>query len=171
MNVYDSERIAGVLAPFNYRKVEDIKNADLIIVNTCAIREKAEQKVYSFLGRLNQMKMKRPELVIGVGGCVAQQQGDKIFDRAPYVDMVFGTHAVTRLPGLMAKIENGQRRVVDIDSLIEPESMERIQNIKADESISRVVTIMQGCDNFCTYCVLMFVDAKKVVGRKVSSRK
>ena len=161
MNVYDSERIAGVLAPLDYSKIEDIKKADLIIVNTCAIREKAEQKVYSFLGRLNQMKMKRPELVIGVGGCVAQQQGDKIFDRAPYVDIVFGTRAVTRLPGLMAKFENGQRRVVDIDSLIEPESMESIQPIEADESVSRFVTIMQGCDNFCTYCVVPYVRGRE----------
>ena len=161
MNVYDSERIAGVLVPLNYRKIEDIKNADLIIVNTCAIREKAEQKVYSFLGRLNQMKMTRPDLVIGVGGCVAQQQGHKIFDRAPYVDIVFGTHAVSRLPELIAKIEKGQRRAVDIDSLIEPESMEGIQNIEADESVSRFVTIMQGCDNFCTYCVVPYVRGRE----------
>ena len=161
MNVYDSERIAGVLAPLNYKKVKNIKNADLIIVNTCAIREKAEQKVYSFLGRLNQMKVRRPELVIGVGGCVAQQQGGKIFDRAPYVDIVFGTHAVTRLPDLMAKIENGHRRVVDIDSLIEPESMERIRKINSGESVSRFVTIMQGCDNFCTYCVVPYVRGRE----------
>jgi tRNA-2-methylthio-N6-dimethylallyladenosine synthase len=161
MNVYDSERIAGVLEPLKYKKIEDIKNADLIIVNTCTIREKAEQKVYSFLGRLNQMKLRRPELVIGVGGCIAQQQGDKIFDRAPYVDIVFGTHAVTRLPVLMARIEKGHRRVVDIDSLIEPESMERIRQINTGGSASRFVTIMQGCDNFCTYCVVPYVRGRE----------
>ena len=115
MNVYDSERIAGIMAPLNYKNTSDIKKADLIIVNTCAIREKAEQKVYSFLGRLNQLKMRRPELVIGVGGCVAQQQGEKIFDRAPYVDVVFGTHALARLPEMIAKTENGVNRIVDVD--------------------------------------------------------
>lgn len=165
MNVYDSERIASVMAPLNYKKTNDIEKADLIIVNTCAIREKAEQKVYSFLGRLNQMKMRRPGLVIGVGGCVAQQQGKKIFDRAPYVDVVFGTQAVARLPGLIVKSNKESSKVVDIDPSATIEPVEIKQNIETVRSVAHFVTIMQGCDNFCTYCVVPYVR-----GRETSRR-
>ena len=166
MNVYDSERIAGVMAHLNYKKTSDIEKADLIIVNTCAIREKAEQKVYSFLGRLNRMKLRRPDLVIGVGGCVAQQQGEKIFDRAPYVDVVFGTHAVARLPDLIAKTEKVNSRVVDVDTAtnVDPLELTRIVT-ETSGSVTRFVTIMQGCDNFCTYCVVPYVR-----GREASRR-
>ncbi len=116
MNVYDSERIAGVMAHLNYKKTSDIEKADLIIVNTCAIREKAEQKVFSFLGRLNRIKMRRPNLLIGVGGCVAQQQGEKILERAPFVDLVFGTHAIARLPRMVKGAEKHTGRVVDVET-------------------------------------------------------
>ena len=166
MNAYDSERIAGAMADLNYKKTLDIEEANLIIVNTCAIREKAEQKVYSFLGRLNRMKMRRPELVIGVGGCVAQQQGERIFERAPYVDIVFGTHAVARLPDLIAKTEKGFSRVVDVDTATSIDPVERPRNItESSGSVTRFVTIMQGCDNFCTYCVVPYVR-----GREASRR-
>ena len=166
MNVYDSERIAGIMAPLHYKQTSDIEEADIIIVNTCAIREKAEQKVYSFLGRLNRMKMRRPGLVIGVGGCVAQQQGERIFDRAPYVDVVFGTHAVARLPGLIAKTEKGDRRVMDVDMASNIDSIDTTRIVtETSGNVTRFVTIMQGCDNFCTYCVVPYVR-----GREASRR-
>jgi len=89
----------------NYKATENLKKADLIIVNTCAIREKAEQKVFSFLGRLAGLKRKKPGLIIGVGGCVAQQEGKKIVERVPFIDVVFGTQAVPRLPKIIERVE------------------------------------------------------------------
>ncbi len=165
MNVYDSERIAGVMASLDFRLTSDIKKADLVIVNTCAIREKAEQKVYSFLGRLNQMKARRPDLKIGVGGCVAQQQGERIFERAPFVDVVFGTHAVARLPDLVTRSAKGEIRVVDVGTAAGGEAIEMPRSVDAEGGVCRFVTIMQGCDNYCNYCVVPYVR-----GREVSRR-
>lgn len=157
MNVYDSERIAGGLAPLGYRQVSEPESADLVILNTCAIREKAEQKVFSFLGRMAGLKRKNPELIIGVGGCVAQQEGRKILDRAPYLDLVFGTHAISRLPVLIQQVETrGGHRVDVVLSNTIQESPTYPVSPNADQ-ISRFVTIMQGCDNYCTYCVVPYV--------------
>ncbi|MBS0014684.1 MAG: tRNA (N6-isopentenyl adenosine(37)-C2)-methylthiotransferase MiaB, partial [Desulfobacterales bacterium] len=100
MNVYDSEKMEQTLAELGYESVDSPWKADLVIVNTCAIREKAEQKAYSFLGRTARLKRKKPDLIIGVGGCVAQQEGEKILKQMPYLDFVFGTHAIGRLAGI-----------------------------------------------------------------------
>ncbi len=162
MNVYDSERIAGGLVPLGYRQVSEPESADLVILNTCAIREKAEQKVFSFLGRMAGLKRKNPELIIGVGGCVAQQEGRKILDRAPYLDLVFGTHAVSRLPVLVQQVETSGARLVDValsDTI--QESPVYTASANADQ-ISRFVTIMQGCDNYCTYCVVPYVRGREM---------
>ena len=110
MNVYDSELIANALKPLGYAETSGLKNADLIIVNTCAIREKAEQKVFSFLGRLAGLKRKKPGIIIAVGGCVAQQEGEKILERVPYLDVVFGTHALGRLPNIIRSVEDRKHR-------------------------------------------------------------
>jgi tRNA-2-methylthio-N6-dimethylallyladenosine synthase len=162
MNVYDSERIAGGLVPLGYRQVSEPESADLVILNTCAIREKAEQKVFSFLGRMAGLKRKNPELIIGVGGCVAQQEGRKILERAPYLDLVFGTHAVSRLPVLVQQVETTGARLVDValsDTI--QESPAYTDSPNADQ-ISRFVTIMQGCDNYCTYCVVPYVRGREM---------
>ena len=162
MNVYDSERIAGGLAPLGYRQVSEPESADLVILNTCAIREKAEQKVFSFLGRMAGLKRKNPELIIGVGGCVAQQEGRKILARAPYLDLVFGTHAVTRLPALVRQVETTGGRLVDValsDTIQESPTYRVSPNL---DQISRFVTIMQGCDNYCTYCVVPYVRGREM---------
>jgi len=105
MNVYDADLMANALMAMGYRPVADPEAADLAIVNTCAIREKAEQKVYSLLGRLAGIKRRRPEMRLAVGGCVAQLAGRRIQRRAPYVDLVFGTRAIERLPGLVRRLE------------------------------------------------------------------
>jgi tRNA-2-methylthio-N6-dimethylallyladenosine synthase len=165
MNVYDSEKIASALVSLNYRKTADIDAADLIIVNTCAIREKAEQKVFSFLGRLSRLKKNRPNLLIGVGGCVAQQQGEKILERAPFVDLVFGTHAIARLPRMVKGVEKHAGRVVDVESASAIEVFDEPPELPKAGQVSRFVTIMQGCDNFCTYCVVPYVR-----GREASRR-
>ncbi len=158
MNVYDSGRIEQQLAPLNYAITDNAAEADLVVVNTCAIREKAEQKVFSFLGRMAGLKRKRPELLIAVGGCVAQQLGERIWQRAPYVDVVFGTHAIDRLGAMIARVETERCRWVDValtgglDTIEAPAAASA-----ANGSVTRFVTIMQGCDNYCTYCVVPYV--------------
>jgi tRNA-2-methylthio-N6-dimethylallyladenosine synthase len=162
MNVYDSERIAGGLTPLGYRQVSEPESADLVILNTCAIREKAEQKVFSFLGRMAGLKRKNPELIIGIGGCVAQQEGRKILDRAPYLDLVFGTHAVSRLPVLIQQVETTGGRLVDVE-LSDTIQETPIYAVSPNANqISRFVTIMQGCDNYCTYCVVPYVRGREM---------
>jgi tRNA-2-methylthio-N6-dimethylallyladenosine synthase len=165
MNVYDSEKIASALVSLNYRKTADIDAADLIIVNTCAIRAKAEQKVFSFLGRLSRLKKNRPNLLIGVGGCLAQQQGEKILERASFVDLVFGTHAIARLPRMVKAAEKHAGRVVDVETAFGIEVFEEPPALPKTGRVTRFVTIMQGCDNYCTYCVVPYVR-----GREASRR-
>ncbi|QTA81742.1 Radical SAM methylthiotransferase, MiaB/RimO family [Desulfonema limicola] len=160
MNVYDSEQIAGLLSTLGYKLTDFEKKADMIIVNTCAIREKAEQKVFSYLGRMADMKKKKPELIIGVGGCVAQQEGRNILKRVPWVDIVFGTHAIARLPEIVQRVESKRCRVVDIEMTPGIDEFE-LPEINNQPDISRFVTIMQGCDNFCTYCVVPYVRGRE----------
>jgi len=157
MNVYDSDRIARVLAPVGYRMTNTLEAADLVIVNTCAIRAKAEQKAFSFIGRLAKMKRQNPDLIIGVGGCVAQQEGDAILSRMPQVDLVFGTHAIPRLPRIVGKVTSGRTRVVDVVQSDGIDEIDLAGGFQNDGQVSRFVTIMQGCDNYCTYCVVPYV--------------
>lgn len=161
MNVYDANQIAGVLAPLGYTGTDAIESADLVIVNTCTIREKAEQKAFSFLGRLAKIKIINPNLIVAVGGCVAQQEGEAILKRMPHVDLVFGTHAIFRLPEMVRRIESSRCRIVDVrlsdtvnadDPLVGPASVSQV---------SAFVTIMRGCDNFCTYCVVPHVRGRE----------
>jgi tRNA-2-methylthio-N6-dimethylallyladenosine synthase len=157
MNVYDSDRIARVLAPVGYRTTDTLEAADLVIVNTCAIRAKAEQKAFSFIGRLAKMKRRNPDLLIGVGGCVAQQEGDAILSRMPHVDLVFGTHAIPRLPRIVGKVTANRTRVVDVVASDGIDEIDLAGGFQNDGQVSRFVTIMQGCDNYCTYCVVPYV--------------
>jgi tRNA-2-methylthio-N6-dimethylallyladenosine synthase len=162
MNVYDSERMAQVLAQEGYRGTASIRSADLVIANTCAIREKAEQKVFSFLGRLAGIKRKNPGVIIGVGGCVAQQEGRRMLKRVPHLDLVFGTHAIGRLPRLVRRIESEGCRLVDVGAAIDIEDPAgRLTDQPAAGGVSRFVTIMQGCDNYCTYCVVPYVRGRE----------
>ncbi len=165
MNVYDSDRIAALLHPMGYHRTDMVDRADLVVVNTCSIREKAEQKAFSFLGRLAELKRKRPELIIAVGGCVAQQEGRQILKRAPYLDLVFGTRAVGRLPKMVEQVESRRRRIVDVEMTDELDQAEFPREMSGEKSISKFVTIMQGCENFCTYCVVPYVR-----GREMSRR-
>jgi tRNA-2-methylthio-N6-dimethylallyladenosine synthase len=161
MNVYDSERIAKVLESLEYKETSEIRQADLIIVNTCAIREKAEQKVFSFLGRLAGMKKRKPHLIIGMGGCVAQQEGEKILARVPHLDVVFGTHAIGRLKRIIAQVELKKCRVVDVEMTTEIEEISPAEAPGINGNVSRYVTIMQGCDNYCAYCVVPYVRGRE----------
>ncbi len=161
MNVYDSDRIAKGLRPLRYEITPHLEKADLIIVNTCAIREKAEQKVFSFLGRLAGLKRKKPDLIIGVGGCVAQQEGAKILERLPHLDLVFGTHAIHRLPDAVRTISSKKCRIVDIQMAEQINEPDFVANGCEAGHVTRFVTIMQGCDNFCTYCVVPYVRGRE----------
>lgn len=162
MNVYDSGQIQSRLAPLGYEPTDNLAIADVIILNTCAIRAKAEQKAFSFLGRLLPLKETKPELIIAMGGCVAQQEGQKVLSRMPHVDLVFGTHAIRRLPQLIQRIAATRCRIVDI---------EMAATISADDftpshpglssDVSAFVTIMRGCDNYCTYCVVPYVRGRE----------
>ncbi len=164
MNVYDSQRIERLLQADGYVPAPDHETAGLIVINTCAIRAKAEQKLYSLLGRLAPFKKENPNLIMAVGGCVAQQEGRRLFSRAPQLDVVFGTHAVHRLSLLVDRARSTKGRIVDIEAhpLQDDQGMTGPVPQSGGSSISRFVTIMQGCDNYCTYCVVPYVRGREV---------
>ena len=161
MNVYDSELFARILEPLDYIQTNKLEDADLVIVNTCSIRKKAEEKAFSFLGRTQKIKKKNPDLIVAIGGCVAQQEGKKIIARIPAVDIVFGTGAIPKLPKIIQQFETTGKKIVDIemDSGI-AESMP-IGDDAGTSAISKFVTIMRGCDNFCTYCIVPYVRGRE----------
>lgn len=161
MNVYDTDQIAGILQPVGYERISSLAGADLIIANTCAIRQKAEQKAFSFLGRTAELKQKNPELIVGIGGCVAQQAGKNILKRFPYVDLVFGTDAICRLPDMVRHIEETGSRMIDIEMTGRPLEIAEAAPQPSVIEASKFVTVMRGCDNFCTYCVVPYVRGRE----------
>jgi len=155
MNEYDSSRMADMMKEaYGLRLVGAPADADVILMNTCSVREKAEEKVYSELGRYKKLKDKRPDMIIGVGGCVGQQEGERIQKRAPYVDIVFGPQTYHRLPEMVKKIRRERVCLTEIDM---PE-IEKFDHLPKAEShgITGCVTIMEGCDKFCTFCVVPY---------------
>lgn len=160
MNVHDSEQIEELLREEGYKITSDAGKADLIIVNTCSIREKAEQKVYSLLGRYRRLKEKNRDLIIGVGGCVAQQGGASLFQKAPYLDLVFGTHNIHRLPELIRNIRQRKEQIAETSFHKSVESI-RVLTPPKNGSISSFVTIMQGCNNFCSFCVVPYLRGRE----------
>ena len=161
MNEYDSEKINDVLAKKN-RLIETKvqKDADLIVLNTCSIREKAEVKVYSDLGRIRKLKEANPNLRIAVGGCVASQEGANIIKRAPYVDIVFGPQTLHRLPSLLkAREENGKPQI-DI-SFPEIEKFDRLP-VSVNKGPSAMISIMEGCSKYCSFCVVPYTRGEEV---------
>ena len=161
MNVYDSEQIEARLQRIGFVMETRVEDADLVIVNTCSIREKAEQKAFSFLGRLAKMKRVKPHLMVGVCGCVAQQEGQKIIERMPHVDFVLGTQAIERLPAVLERIERQRCRIVDVDMTQGIQETADIPTPGKPHEVSRFVTIMRGCDNYCTYCVVPYVRGRE----------
>lgn len=158
MNEYDSSRMAGLLAEMGYAAAEGPEQADLILLNTCSVREHAAHKVYSYVGALKGLKQKRPGLIIGVGGCLAQQEGQRLLDHIPHLDLVFGTDAIERLPELIDQASRGKRS----SFTPRPERAE-IPALKPAPSqrLKAMVTVMQGCDNFCSYCVVPYVRGRE----------
>ncbi len=161
MNEYDSAKMADVLAQGSaYQTTDAIDDADLILLNTCSIREKAQDKVFSDLGRLRALKAARPALRIGVAGCVASQEGAAIIERAPYVDLVFGPQTLHRLPALLEQRERSGNAQVDV-SFPEIEKFDHLPAARADGA-SAFVSIMEGCSKYCSYCVVPYTRGEEV---------
>ena len=161
MNEYDSEKINDVLTKKNNLiQTTEQKNADLIILNTCSIREKAEVKVYSDLGRIRKLKESNPNLRIAVGGCVASQEGANIIEKAPYVDIVFGPQTLHRLPNLLKKREENGKPQIDI-SFPEIEKFDYLPSPNT-ENPSGTISIMEGCSKYCSFCVVPFTRGEEV---------
>ncbi|MBB1125401.1 tRNA (N6-isopentenyl adenosine(37)-C2)-methylthiotransferase MiaB [Thiospirillum jenense] len=161
MNVYDSARLADVLHASHGLELTDCaEDADVLLLNTCAIREKAQEKVFSQLGRWQNWKAQRPELIIGVGGCVASQEGEFIRQRAPFVDMIFGPQTAHRVPQLIDAVIRERRPQIDI-SFPEMEKFACLPPVRATAP-SALVTIMEGCSHYCTYCVVPYTRGAEV---------
>ena len=161
MNEYDSNKMSDVLkASHGLDLTEDITKADVLLINTCSIREKAEDKLFHQLGRWRKLKDKNPNLVIGVGGCVASQEGDLILKRAPYVDMIFGPQTLHRLPNMLNEALNENEISIDI-SFPEIEKFDHLPKPYSDGA-SAFVSIMEGCSKYCTFCVVPYTRGEEI---------
>src|SRR5215467_12021916 len=161
MNEYDSAKMADVLgASDGLAPTDDPAEADVILFNTCSVREKAQEKVFSDLGRVKHLKRSRPDLVIGVGGCVASQEGAAIVQRAPYVDIVFGPQTLHRLPDLIERRRATGRPQVDI-SFPEIEKFDHLPPPRV-EGVTAFVSIMEGCSKYCSFCVVPYTRGEEV---------
>jgi len=160
MNAVDSARMLSLLSSADYLAADTLEEADLVLLNTCSIREKADQKIYSDLGTLRRWKQRRPGRLVGVGGCLAQQDGETVRERAPHVDIVFGTHNIANLPELVRRAE---RRLPTLALGMEEgiAHWDVVPHLPAG-AVSAMVAIMQGCDNFCAYCVVPLVRGREV---------
>jgi tRNA-2-methylthio-N6-dimethylallyladenosine synthase len=161
MNEYDSARMADLLRESHGMQLAVCaEEADVLLLNTCSIREKAQEKVFSALGRWKPLKQRRPELIIGVGGCVASQEGEALRERAPFVDLVFGPQTLHRLPGMLRELESGRVGLVDVSF----PAIEKFDNLPAPraEGPSAFVSVMEGCSKFCTYCVVPYTRGAEV---------
>jgi len=161
MNEYDSGKMADVLANSHGLELTDREEeADVILINTCSIREKAQEKVFSQLGRWKQLKKDNPSVVIGVGGCVASQEGQGIIDRAPIVDMVFGPQTLHRLPQMLDSVRNSGQSAVDVSF---PE-VEKFDNLPAPgaQGPTAFVSVMEGCSKYCTFCVVPYTRGEEI---------
>jgi tRNA-2-methylthio-N6-dimethylallyladenosine synthase len=161
MNTYDTGRMTAALATIGYDLTPRLEDADLILLNSCAIRAKAEHKAVSELGTYREFKERRPGVLIGLGGCVAQASGERLLRRTPYVDFVFGTQAIARLPEIVERVRTTGRRTVDValadDLVVEDGMPEPIAS-----GVTAFVAIMRGCDNYCAYCVVPYVRGREI---------
>jgi len=161
MNEYDSTKMADVLsASHQLEKTNNPDEADVLLMNTCSIREKAQEKVFSELGRFRDIKQKRPHVIIGVGGCVASQEGAAILKRAPYVDLIFGPQTLHRLGDMLTERNKTKRSVIDI-SFPEIEKFDKLPEPRA-EGVSAYVSIMEGCSKYCSFCVVPYTRGEEI---------
>jgi tRNA-2-methylthio-N6-dimethylallyladenosine synthase len=158
MNKYGSERMAGIFQDLGYGMATTLQEADVILLNTCSVREKAEQKVYSQLGRLKGLKRKKPALIIGVAGCVAQQEGERIIERMPFVDLVFGPQNVSKLPELVRAVEE-HRQVTDLSD--NDVWYSHPYPIRRESKVQAWIGVMEGCDKFCSFCIVPYTRGRE----------
>jgi tRNA-2-methylthio-N6-dimethylallyladenosine synthase len=162
MNEYDSSKMRDVLeATHGMARTDNPAEADVLLVNTCSVREKAQEKVFSLLGEWRLLKQERPHVVIGVGGCVASQEGDGITARAPFVDLVFGPQTLHRLPDMLNGLRRSGRSQIDI-SFPEIEKFDRLPEARADNRATAFVSIMEGCSKYCTFCVVPYTRGEEI---------
>ena len=159
MNVHDSERIAGILSREDYSLTDEIEKADMVLLNTCSVRDKAEQKVYSQLGRLRELKESKPNLIIGVCGCIAQKERERILHKVPFVDLIFGTQNIHHLPSLLHDLNKGNGKVVEISE--EPIDFDLDSPISRESRVKAWVSVIQGCNNYCSYCVVPYARGRE----------
>jgi tRNA-2-methylthio-N6-dimethylallyladenosine synthase len=162
MNQFDSERIAQVMGRGGYVQTDCIGDADLILLNTCSVREKSEQKVYSLLGRWKEFKQQRDDVIIGVGGCVAQQEGERLLKKVPHLDLVFGTQNIQKLPDMVEQVRTLRQRPVEIAFYRDPGYMEDPEGRTQVQGAKAFVTIMQGCNKVCAFCIVPHVRGREV---------
>ena len=160
MNEYDSAKMLDVLLADGMESTDDPEQADIILLNTCSVREKAQEKVFHQLGRWRPLKLRNPKLLIGVGGCVASQEGAAIVERAPYVDLVFGPQTLHRLPQMIKAQLREQRSQVDV-SVPEIEKFDHLPPARV-EGAAAFVSIMEGCSKYCTYCIVPYTRGSEV---------
>jgi tRNA-2-methylthio-N6-dimethylallyladenosine synthase len=160
MNENDSERILRLLERKNYQETKEPKEADLILINTCSVREKPEHKVYSALGRFKSLKEKKG-VIVGVMGCVAQQEGEKLLEKVPYLDMVVGTQAIPLIPKLLDRIETSGERVCEVGFDPDGKYLEAQLPQRPLNQVKSYVTIMQGCNHFCSFCIVPYLRGRE----------
>lgn len=163
MNVHESEKLAGILESFGYLPVLTAKEADVVVFNTCAIRESAEQKIFGNIGDLKQLKKAKPDMIIAVCGCMSQQSGyaDLIKQKFPFVDIIFGTHNLSRFGNFLNEKLNGKKRVIEInetENIAERDAMKKVRT----SGVNAWINITYGCNNFCSYCIVPYVRGREV---------
>jgi tRNA-2-methylthio-N6-dimethylallyladenosine synthase len=162
INEHDSVRILRAMRSAGYEAAARPEEADLIIFNSCSVREKAEQKLYSALGRLRELKQQRRDMVVGVGGCVAQQEKEELLRRFPHLDLVFGTHNIHRLPAMVEEVRQQRRRPVETEFYTDPFYLEDPTGAIEVHGPKAYVPIMQGCNKVCSFCVVPYVRGREV---------
>jgi tRNA-2-methylthio-N6-dimethylallyladenosine synthase len=168
MNVHESDMMVGMLQELNYRQTTDPTEADLVLLNTCSVRAKAEEKVYSSLGKWRLIKKKRPWMILGVAGCVAQQEKDRLLSRVPELDLVFGPQNLHRLPSMLREFEAQHRQRLEINFYRSYDTIEVPRAPTMPVGVSAFVSVMQGCNNVCTFCVVPYTRGPEV-SRKSNS--
>jgi tRNA-2-methylthio-N6-dimethylallyladenosine synthase len=161
MNVHDSEKIAGILSRIGYSPSTDEFDADLVLLNTCSVREKAAHKVFTRLGELKKLKTGKPGMAIGVCGCLAQQEKELFFKGRPYVDMVFGPKNISELPSLLEELQGERKQLLALSGPRKEPTFE-VETVLRDAPYKAFITIMEGCDKFCTFCVVPFLRGREI---------
>ena len=160
MNVHDSESISKILLDKGYKQTDSIDDAHIILINTCAVRKKAEQKALAFIGRLATLKRKKPDIISGIIGCVAQEKGMNLLQRFPYIDLVLGPRNIYHIDGFLSQIKKGRERISALDLTCELNPLPKYNGYLKGK-VKRFLKIMEGCNNFCTYCIVPYVRGRE----------